>query len=1253
MRLRSSFIHLALIILALAARPITAQDACTGFWRTFSLGAGRVTAIAAAPDGRLFVGVKDGGLRIYGPDSSGAYVWRTVVSGRGSGLASNAVAALAVEGDELWIGTDDAGASVLNLSDGLWRTYDASSSGLPSDRIRRITPASNLHYRQVWLSTPRGAVRYSKRRLLNTVSWRTVGAADGMFDEDVRDVAVHVAGSTTTVWIASSKELFTWAGGQLHHVDATFACSFDTASRMAADRWNRVWLGSLRDEPDGLVPRGVCSFASRGLDNWEHFPDLAPRYVWDMSSDSAGRVWLAVDGGGAVHDQGTWCFYSRPEVPLYSNNLSSVAAAGEGVWFGHRDARALTFHSPNWDRLYLGSAAEASGTPRALFLEGSTLWIGVGTGIAWGSGEAWSFTAIPGNSAPVSALARDGAGKLWIGTAGNGLYALDGGTFEHHLGGGLPHADVRALAVDGSGRLWVATAQGLALRGAGYWLAFTSASSPLSSDDLRALAADGAGRLWIGTGSAGIQVLEATGDAAGAWSKEDTSTGLPANAVRGLAVEPSGAVWAATSAGAGRRDPATGAWTAYDSKGGALPSDSALCVASDPGGRVWVGTVKGLARKEGDSWQHFHVTSSTLESDRVLALAASSDQVWAAAGKWVAARSDVTGPIGHFPPEIASFSPAGGPPGSSVTINGSGFDDRGPSYNRVTFGTHPAGALGYPPAAEVLSVTSSKLVVRVPALATSGKIKVVAHHLSAESAAQFTVRPAITGISPTCLGVGGELTIEGGGFLGAGGGQWPQIQIGNGDLRALDPGFDSVTATHILYRVRQGDAGGRVRVRLPSGQEVVSSGEVSIGSLLIKRTRVRQGVEYGLPLVWGKRTLVHMDFEAEGCETQITGGTFYWKKKDGKKKDGTLLRGSSGYQVSPGSQPVEVSFSQPAVVDDTRGLDFVAEFSSNRSGWSEQFPLSEFDGGRIVIVNRGIEVLATDVDPFLFPFEDPGTPLKVRCMAVFPEEGQPSTPAKEFWRRAVEGMQHVARMYPQADIGALHGPGVWLGHTSTYIRRSGPIDLDDDDQYCDVKGAVDDYLDPDDDTIGIALVDDMLLAPGDPPGKAPIDSLGSTGVVFNGDGWAGRVMAHEAGHVTGLVDEDAANHDSGNEGHSRYDEGDFTNSCVGSLSYRQSLIDQGVADFWRVYRLDSGAPFRFSRMSCAANRPKSVMSYAPNRDNYNTFLEKIDYNHIRGVVQALGQGGGGGGAGGAALAEDAGSGGGATAYFLRLKGVLE
>ncbi|MCC7355795.1 MAG: hypothetical protein IT330_18790, partial [Anaerolineae bacterium] len=865
-------------------------------------------------------------------------------------------------------------------------------------------------------------------------------------------------------------------------------------------------------------------------------------------------------------------------------------------------------YSPNWQR-YTAGQMLGSGTPGALLVELTRTWVGLGNGVSWRDAATWGHFDIAGNGSAVSALARDGAGLLWIGTAGNGLYAHNGTNITTHqaTADGLPHNDVRALLVDQAGRLWAATAGGLALRGNGYWIGFTTATSPLTSNDLRTLTQDATGRIWIGTAANGIHVYDPNGSG-NVWSAQTTANGLPSNNIRGLATDPTGAIWAATAAGVGRWEPTTGVWTVYNQAGGALPSNDAISIASDPVGRIWVGTARGLAHLEAGAWRQFHVTGTMLGSDRVRVVASDGIRLWTAAAGIVAVRGVLTGPIGNFPPIINSFIPTQGAPLDTITINGNYFDDRGPSYNEVRF-CCLNGQSGTPaPLATVLSATATTLIVKVPLLANTGKLRVTSHQLNGQSATDFRVAPKINSISPTCLGMGEVLKIHGSGFFGQQF-SYAQVQLGNGPWRTAD--FQDPTL--IQQYVRPGDTAGPVRVRLSNGLSATSPQNVSISTPQVAATAIQQAIQ-GLPMIWGKRTLVQVSLRSAGasCNSRITGGQLDWKLKNGTTRPGSygIITSDSGLVVTPNAPAISV--------DST--VNFVAEFNSNRSQWSENFALSQFNGVRITLKNGIVQILSLDIPASAFNYVDTAGRREFVSMQIgiasATTQDASATRLTTFWENALESMADVARVYPMQDTHWTQ----WMGYTSIYFTRSSANLRDDSDDYEEIRDDVDDYIEPSGIRQAMALITELLYG-GGPSGKATLGH--PTSVAFNFDGSMAPIFLQEGIHALDWVDPDAANHDSGNEYHSRYDEAERTDVCTMSLTFRQALLDQ-MGFVPRVVRLRyEEDPKQFSLAGCdPANQPRSAMSYAPNWDNNSTFLEPLDYLYtLFSICLSFGSGG--------------------------------
>jgi hypothetical protein len=151
-------------------------------------------------------------------------------------------------------------------------------------------------------------------------------------------------------------------------------------------------------------------------------------------------------------------------------------------------------------------------------------------------------------------------------------------------------------------------------------------------------------------------------------------------------------------------------------------------------------------------------------------------------------------------PTITSFSPASGPVGTVVTINGTNFVD----VTGVKFKTT---------AAVFTPVSSTKVTATVPSGAATGKISVTTPDGTATSATDFVVTvpaaPTITSFSPTSGPVGTSVTINGSDFGGA-----TSVKFG----RAAATTFSVNTpGTRITATVPTGASTGKVSVTTPSG----------------------------------------------------------------------------------------------------------------------------------------------------------------------------------------------------------------------------------------------------------------------------------------------------------------------------------------------------------------------------------------------------------------------------------------------------
>ena len=1215
--------------------PMGAEPPLTGTWRTNTIVSSTtgINAIAYAPDGRIFAGSGSNGLRVWGPDANGIFTWTTILSST-LGLPSNSVRALAIFDGDVWVGTN-LGIGLYNLSTGSWDRLTKSNSSLPHNYINRFTPIANpagLDY--IWIATDGGAARYTPTR--PTPSWNIINTADGLPSNIIYDVAEWSTWlGTKYTFFANDSALTRWDGASTF-VDAPGSTDclsgLHRATRLLSTSQGELWASQQEDLPtfgrnlpQTWVPSGVCRYHITGFltYGWDLYdgssPGLPSNNATDLSEDFAGRIWIGFDGvpgGAAVWDNGTWKMFTQPSSPLKTDRVGTVLAVGESVWFGHVNSSAFSIYSPNWRRFQFSSASQQ---PGPLYNELTRTWAGLGNAIGWIDSNVWLTASVPGVSSGIVDIKRGSDGALWLGTVANGVAAwAPGGTTVYSTASGLPSNSVRALASDSLGRMWVGTPNGLAMRAeAGYWLTFTSQTSPLLTDTITSLAVDAADRLWIGT-PVGLNVFDLVSQGNG-WVSYTVGTGLPSNSVNAIAAHPAGGVWVGTDGGLAVRDPISLTWTTYTAVTGTLPGNKVTHVSIDPQGRVWAATAQGLAMRQGGAWQKFFPPGTMVESNRVNGLAADATRVWvsssgaSAVSATIAARGIITSPIGNIVPTINSFTPAQGAPGDVVVINGSGYDTRGPEFNVARF-CCADGPSGKPaPLAEVQSVGYTTMSVKVPVGVSTGKLQVEANGLrSTLSAAEFKVKPKITGFSPSCVGIGGLLTVDGTGLMDGSGAAY--IKVGSGAERIAD----ATDPTQVRTFLRPGDTAGKVVVRLTNGQAATSTANLFVPVLSIKQMKAQQAIT-GAPMIWGKRTLVTIDARSTGdCQDAITDANVEWRFAGDQYLAGGTFKNPDGKVAlkigDTGGDGITPHINVVANIDPDDALDlFPPNLYSS--------PLIAFMGARVTLKRNGIVITQTVMPASAFNFVDTrSVRRRVRVVSILPSDvaGNPNHDQNIY-----EGFTSMARIYPQQDFRVTWGSYWWATTTPIYLSAPFSITIGENDE--DSRDEVDDYLDPDGFDWGVAAFDANLT------GNLSAGGLSSSGwdtVSIDADrNVSGRYMAHELMHAWGFVDSDAANYENvpieGGDHHSKYDEGrwageglTFADDCSMSREFADALSAQSAPNS-RVIRLDASGWKIMLTTACAvasgANQTdtaKSVISYAPVRRNYNTFMELEDYKNL-------------------------------------------
>jgi PAS domain S-box-containing protein len=178
---------------------------------------------------------------------------------------------------------------------------------------------------------------------------------------------------------------------------------------------------------------------------------------------------------------------------------------------------------------------------------------------------------------------EDRQGRLWLGTANQGVYCWQDGKFTKIPDPKLDETVVPCLAVDTAGQIWVGTSDGLYC----YDASLRRQEIPLLAEEVRALLVDRQGVLWIGTTGRGLVRYQH-----GRYEFLQKRDGLGNDYVNAIAEDREGSLWVGTRNGISRlsdvKFPIVPAAEVPDGR-------DALAVAPSSRGGVWIASSGGVS----------------------------------------------------------------------------------------------------------------------------------------------------------------------------------------------------------------------------------------------------------------------------------------------------------------------------------------------------------------------------------------------------------------------------------------------------------------------------------------------------------------------------------------------------------------------------------------------------------------------------------------------------------------------------------
>ncbi|MGD9317447.1 MAG: two-component regulator propeller domain-containing protein, partial [Anaerolineae bacterium] len=420
-----------------------------------------------------------------------------------------------------------------------------------------------------------------------------------------------------------------------HDPDDPESLSSDRVYAVHEDDDGTLWVGTLAglnrfDRETGRFTR----YQHEDADPQTVGADI----VQQIHEDQAGRLWVTTFGVGLEQiDRETGEVIARyqhdPDDPESIDENNAIKELYEDrlghLWLTHFDGRLDEFdpetgtftrhrHDPGDKNSERGSLS-ADDVIFVVEDGAGNLWVGTAGGLERYDRETGQFVHYRHDSSDpqslssnaVSTFYEDQSAVVWVGTYGNGLNLYDPRRtkFAHYqieVSEADPESnnEVSAILEDRAGILWLGTSAGLNRfdRETGQFTHYRH--DPLDLDSLgrgwvTSIYEDREGKLWIGTRSGLDQLDRATGRFTHYLETDPDNFDLGIGAVYSIVQDPSGDLWLGRHRyGLCRFDPESGECEqhAYNPEDTLNPEDMVRHIYQDGEGILWVGTQGGLLK---------------------------------------------------------------------------------------------------------------------------------------------------------------------------------------------------------------------------------------------------------------------------------------------------------------------------------------------------------------------------------------------------------------------------------------------------------------------------------------------------------------------------------------------------------------------------------------------------------------------------------------------------------------------------------
>jgi two-component sensor histidine kinase/ligand-binding sensor domain-containing protein len=505
----------------------------------------------------------------------------------------------------LWIGTYGGG---LNRFDGIsFREYSLKDS-LPGQIISSLCEAPNG---DIWVGT----------------TWGGAGRYDGKLFENFNKENGLISNSVLAVHNHQNTVLLGMGAGGIYQYDYTTKqlkriSTLPNITAFCSDNKQRIWAGT-----DNALLK-----ISNGQETVITFPGLTEKVISasKLTFDNRDLIYAGTNAGLFIYQTSTGKFIENNLTRLFKGkDIADVIIASDNtIMIAARNGELSIYNQSSGTYSYYNeSNGLITGGIFCLYEDNAgKIWIGSnGNGlIRWRSQAFTYFSNIKGlNASDVFRIVEDSRKRIITGSYSQGLNCYENGKSWPILNGGKPFVQPVAVVEDKSKHIWVGH-----LNGVTELVNDRPVRTLIPGKRVRAVMQDSKGNMWFGTWEDGLYKYDGT--KLEQFTKEKKQ--LPQNYIHSLLEDRKGRIWIGTGSGLVCCD--NGKFSFYD-------YDQGLCnsyvgsLREDKSGNIWMHTDQCVSWFDGKTFHSITEDDGLLSNTTYFIEFDQNNRLWVGSNKGV------------------------------------------------------------------------------------------------------------------------------------------------------------------------------------------------------------------------------------------------------------------------------------------------------------------------------------------------------------------------------------------------------------------------------------------------------------------------------------------------------------------------------------------------------------------------------------------------------------------------------------------